>query len=453
MIYLNDRFIGREKEMGVLESAYMSHAFELVTVSGASGTGKTALIRGFCEGRRAVLFTASRTNRQQNLSAFSKAVSKAMYKGLRSLVDFASLPEAIVFLRKLSEKERLIVVIDRYDDLIACDPSSDRMLREMFVHDLQGANMMVIISSSAPLDPIAEGQRDIVLADLSFQDFRDAFYDSFDDHSLMMLYSVTGGRPEYVRYIDPDRSAEENVDAMCLRPDAPLFREPVARFMASVRNPEQYLCILSALAEGPLQMGEIVERSGVTPSSACSTYLASLISMGVVEKSVPWGEKASRKGQYKICDGALLFWMRFVHGNESLIEYRYGEDLYDLVISDEDGHLAQVFRDVCLQFIHSNPAFFDMMPSRYGEWWGDAGHIDIIASDLLTTMFCDCRYRDSPVGKSVLDSLISKSRSIRTIGTRRYALFSKSGFTKELRDHAERNPGITLVSLRDICRF
>jgi hypothetical protein len=94
-----------------------------------------------------------------------------------------------------------------------------------------------------------------------------------------------------------------------------------------------------------------------------------------------------------------------------------------------------------------------MMPSRYGEWWGDAGHIDIVASDLLTTMFCDCRYRDSPVGKSVLDSLVSKSQSIRTIGTRRYALFSKSDFTKELRDHAERNPGITLVSLRDICRF
>lgn len=453
MIYLNDRFIGRDDEMNALESAYMSHAFELVTVSGPSGTGKTALIREFCRGRRAVLFTATRTNRHQNLAAFSKAVSKALYKGLRSLVDFATIPEAFGFMRKLSEKERLIVVIDRYDDLIGCDPESEKVFRELFAHDLRGANMMVILTSDKELDGISESQRSMVLGDLPFHDFRDAFSDSFDDHGLMMLYSVTGGRPEYVRYIDPDKSSEDNVDAICLHPDSPMFREPIQRFSSSVRNPEQYACILSALAEGPLQMGEIVERSGVTPSSACSTYLASLIDMGIVEKSVPYGEKASRKGRYRIRDGALLFWMRFIHGNESLIEYRYGEDLYSLVISDEDGHLAQMFRDVCLQFMHTNPAFFDMMPSRYGEWWGDEGHIDIIASDLLTTMFCDCRYRDSPVGKSVLDSLVSKSRAIKTIGSRRYALFSKSGFTKELRDYAERNPGITLVSLRDICRY
>jgi AAA+ ATPase superfamily predicted ATPase len=175
--------------------------------------------------------------------------------------------------------------------------------------------------------------------------------------------------------------------------------------------------------------------------------------MGIVEKSVPWGEKASRKGQYRIRDGALLFWLRFIRGNESLIEYRYGEDLYNLVISDEDGHLAQVFRDVCLQFIRYNPAFFDIMPSKYGEWWGDAGHIDIVASDLLTTMFCDCRYRDSPVGLSVLDSLKKKSASIKTIGARRYAVFSKEGFAKDLTDYARRHSDVTLVSLRDICSF
>ena len=453
MIYLNDRFIGREDEINVLESAYMSHAFELVTVSGISGSGKTALIREFCRGRRAVLFTATRTNAHQNLSAFSKAVSKAMYKGLRSLVDFSTLPEAFGFLRKLAEKERLIVAIDRYDDLIGCGPASERALREMLAHDLRGSNMMVILSSSRPLDSIAEGQRDIVLGDLPFQDFRDAFYDSFDDHGLMMLYSLTGGRPEYVRYIDPAKTVEENIDAICLHPDAPLFREPIQRFMSSVRNPDQYLCLLSALADGPLQLGEIVEWSGVTPSSACSTYLSTLSDLGLVERSAPYGERTSRKGRYRICDGALLFWMRFIHGNESLIEYRYGEDLYDLVISDEDGHLALVFREVCVLFMHSNPAFFDIVPSRYGEWWGDEGHIDIVASDLLATMFCDCRYRDSPVGKSVLDNLMAKSQAIRTIGSRRYALFSKSGFTKELRDYAERNPGITLVSLRDICRF
>ncbi|MBO6084228.1 MAG: hypothetical protein J6O90_04020, partial [Candidatus Methanomethylophilaceae archaeon] len=85
--------------------------------------------------------------------------------------------------------------------------------------------------------------------------------------------------------------------------------------------------------------------------------------------------------------------------------------------------------------------------------WGESGNIDIIAGDLLTTMFCDCRYRDSPVGLSVLENLKEKSRAVRTIGVRRYALFSKEGFAKDLTDYARRHSDVTLVSLRDICGF
>ena len=381
MIYLNDRFLGREHELSQLESAYSSRSFELVTVTGPSGSGKTSLIRRFCEGRRAVLFAASRTSTAQNLNAFSRAVSKALYKGLRSLVRFAALPEAFAFLRKMSEKDRLIVVIDRYDSLLGCDPGMEAALREMFVHDLHGANMMVVLASSKPVGGLAPDVS-IDLGELPFSDFRDSFSDSFEDDGLMLLYAATGGLPEYVRYIDPDITAEENIDAMCLHPHAPLFREPVLRFQSSVRNPEQYMCILSALSEGPLQMGDIVERSGVSPSSACSTYLSTLIDMGIVAKTIPYGERSSRKGLYRIVDNALLFWLRFIRGNESLIEYRYGEDLYGLTVTDTDTHLAQVFREVCVQFMDSNPNFFDMAPTRIGEWWGDAGHIDIVASSL-----------------------------------------------------------------------
>ena len=68
-------------------------------------------------------------------------------------------------------------------------------------------------------------------------------------------------------------------------------------------------------------------------------------------------------------------------------------------------------------------------------------------------MFCDCRYRDSPVGLSVLDGLKDKAKSIRTIGTKRYAVFSKEGFAKDLLDYAKKHSDVTLVSLRDICGF
>ena len=456
MFNQNDRLIGRTVQMDELEKIYASRSLELVTVSGPSGCGKTALIREFCRNKRAVLFTASRTNGAINLSAFSKAISKAMYKGLRSLVRFSSMSEAFLFLKRMSEKDRLIIVIDSYDRLMDSDDTAASTIREIIQHDLGNANMMIVLAG--PERTMSEQRfglepRRIILGNLSFSEVRSAFGNSFSADDIMKIYAATGGCPEYLRHFDSRRSLKDNMDAAFLRPDSPLLNGPMDRFASMVRNTEQYECILSALSNGPMQMKEIVEASGVSPSSACSTYLSALIDLGVVEKRLPYGESSTRKGVYRICDHALMFWFRFIHENMSLIEYRYGDDLYDLTIGKDDSYPVPVFREVCLQAIAENPAYFDLHMSRSGEWWGDAGSIDIVAADLLTTMFCDCRYRDSPVGMSVLDALVSKSASVRTIGARRYALFSKAGFTDELQAYAEKHPDVVLVSFEDICRF
>lgn len=446
-------FIGRSEELKALEDAYQSHSFELVTVIGPAGSGKTALLREFCRNKRAVLFTASRTNQAMNLAAFSKAASKAMYRGLRSLVSFNSVPEAFLFMKRLSANGRLIVVVDGYDALRDAVPGADKDLKNLFEHDLEGTDLMVVLSGRSVIDPGIADHRSIRLERLPFSVLRDVFLDSYDDSDLVRLYAITGGNPGYIRMIDRNRTVNQNVDSMFFSPDSPLYKGPLNDLMTGVRSSEKYECILSVLSDGPKQMGEIVDASGVSPSSACSTYISTLMDLGLVKKSLPYGEKASRKGVYSISDPSLLFWFRFVHGNRSLIDYRYSEDLYGIIVGEDDGYLPAVFREVCLQFILENPAYFDMTATRTGEWWGEKGHIDIVAGDLLTTMFCDCRYRDSPVGLSVLEGLKDKAKSIRTIGSKRYAVFSKEGFAKDLLDYAKRHSDVTLVSLRDICGF
>ncbi len=442
-----------KEELAILENAYSSPSLELVTVSGPAGSGKTALLREFCRDRRAVLFTASRTNGAINLASFSRAVSKAMYKGLRSLVRFGSVSEAFLFLKRMSVNGRLIVVIDDYDALMDSDPGAEGKFWDIFAHDMEDANMMVVFAGRAFDESRIPEHVSIRMRRLPFSAVRDAFIDRYDDPDLVRLYAVTGGNPGCLRYIDPELTVNQNIDAVFFNQDSPMYSGPILRLMSMVRSTEKYECILSALASGPKQMGEIVELSGVSPSSACSTYLSSLMDLGLVKKDIPYGEKSSRKSVYSIADPSVLFWFRFVHENRSLIEYRYTDDLCDIIVGSDDGYVPPVFRDICMQFIEENPAYFDMAVTRSGRWWGESGNIDIIAGDLLTTMFCDCRYRDSPVGLSVLENLKEKSRAVRTIGVRRYALFSKEGFAKDLTDYARRHSDVTLVSLRDICGF
>ena len=332
---MNDQdigFIGRAEELRALEDAYQSHSFELVTVTGPAGSGKTALLREFCKNKRAVLFTASRTNQAMNLVAFSKAVSKAMYRGLRSLVSFNSVPEAFLFMKRLSANGRLIVVVDGYDALRDAVPNADKDLKDLFEHDLEGTDITVVLSGRSAIDAGISDHRAIRLERLPFSVLRDVFLDSYDDPDLVRLYAITGGNPGIMRMVDRSRTVNQNVDSLFFSPDSPLYKGPLNDLMTGVRSPEKYECILSVLSDGPKQMGEIVDASGVSPSSACSTYISTLMDLGLVKKSLPYGEKASRKGVYSISDPSLLFWFRFVHGNRSLIDYRYSEDLYGKLI-------------------------------------------------------------------------------------------------------------------------
>lgn len=454
MIYQNDRFVGREPELDCLEDIYSSDSFELVAVTGPSGSGKTALVREFCRDRRAILFTASDTDRESNLSAFSRAVSKAMYRGLRSLVDFNSVEEALAFLRKLSERERLIVVLDSYDRLMGSNDAFSSGVCRVLSKTIRGGNIMVILTGSEAIrdQQFGVNLKSIELGRMRFSDVR-GICPGYSERDMVLLYGVTGGNPSALKYIDPGKTLKDNIDSMYLHSDSPLFKGIPERFSALVRNPSQYYRILHALESGQIQLGEIVQRSGVTPSAACSTYLVSLMDLGVVEKKHPFGAMASRRSVYSIIDSSLAFWLKFISVNRSIIEFRYDDDIYNPIMADVDEFFAPVFTDICRQFISENGKYFDIAPLHYGEWWDGDDHIDIIVGDILTTMFCDCVFDDAPVDLRRLKYLISKADSINVIGARRYALFSRAGFTDQVVDHAEKHPEVTLVSLREICRY
>ena len=451
-------FIGRDAELGELEQLHAESGFRFAEVTGAPGIGKTALLREFCRNKRAVMFSAVRADRMHNLVAMSRAVSKSMYRGLRRLVSFASFEDAFTFICKLSERERVVLVIDNYDFFrISDDPVSDAMRVRMFAD----RNIMLVISGNGDLE---EGRRfpeppeKVELGPLRFSEVRNAYDENYTDEDLLTLFSVTGGYPDYLRHFDPAVPLRQGIIDCFLQSDGPLYRPPLER--TSIRNPETYNCILSAMGDRMVQMGEITESSGVGSSAACSTYLSALVSERVAEKLHPFGEAGSRRSLYRISDPVARFWYSFIEDNQSIVDFSDDLDIYQSIIGDGMEHFLQAtFREVCLQFMRENSAFFDMRPGRTGMWWGhdstrSMGRIDIVAEsdDMTQTMFCDCRFRDSPVGMSVLDGLREKSRKVRSAGVSRYALFSKNGFTQELLDYAEEND-VTLVTLRDICWY
>ena len=93
------------------------------------------------------------------------------------------------------------------------------------------------------------------------------------------------------------------------------------------------------------------------------------------------------------------------------------------------------------------------MPFIYlGSWWGNDPQekkqveLDVVGltSDNLVGYFGECKWKNEPIPRSVLEKLINLSNLI-SVAKRHYYLFSKSGFTDSCMELAEQ-VGCKLIS-------
>ena len=106
-------FIGRERELAMLNKLYASDKFEFVVIYGRRRVGKTALISQFIDDKNAIYFMGVESNAKQNLENFSKSIL-SYHTGMDTETSFLSFQAALEYVFKLSEKERIILAIDEY---------------------------------------------------------------------------------------------------------------------------------------------------------------------------------------------------------------------------------------------------------------------------------------------------------------------------------------------------
>lgn len=85
-----------------------------------------------------------------------------------------------------------------------------------------------------------------------------------------------------------------------------------------MREPTLYNAIFSVIETGVSRMSEISNKVGES-TNICSAYLKKLVSLDIIRKEAPCGEKVSRRAIYSIEDNMFSFWCRFVLENSSLI--------------------------------------------------------------------------------------------------------------------------------------
>ena len=453
-------FIGRSRELNKLNALYNSNQFEFAVFYGRRRVGKTMLINEFIERKKAVYYMAVEGTKKENLTGLSKAF---LQDSLAPLSQFGDYEDLLAYIDQLAlTGERYIIAIDEFPYLAASYPVISSLLQKHIDHCWKSSNLFLILcgSSMSFMEEQVLGYKSPLYGrrTAQFKIHPFTFFEArqmltaFTSEEQAVLYGVTGGIPEYLSRINPSISLDKNLIELFFDESGRLFEEPVNLLKQELREPATYHSIISAIAGGASRLNEIAGKTGLE-TSGCSNQIASLIALGIIRKETPVTEPAtSRKTIYRLEDSMFLFWYRFVRPNISGITRGIGETIYY--------QMVHIFEDICIQYLYHPQIYATLpfLPGSIGKWWGNnpvakrQEEIDIMAVQDDQALLGECKWRNADINMEILRQLLERGNLFH-YAKQYYMLFSKTGFTKDVKEYVENTPNIKLISFNDVCNL
>ncbi len=463
-------FVGRSRELTVLEEAYATDVFQMVVVYGRRRVGKSTLLRRFAAGKPDVrFFQARETIAAENLRALSAAIL-GQDEMDQSLPSYPTFEAALEHVFKYAEDRRLIFVIDEYPYLAQSYPGVSSVLQNLIDRCKDSSHMMLVLcgSSMSFMEHQVLGSKSPLYGRRTVQ-LKVQPFDAFDSAAMLApadvvrsieLYSLVGGVPLYLEQLDGSKSTEWNLANRILGLSRYLYVEPENYLSQEVRSPALYNAVISAVARGCTRPVEIANDTGLS-SSAVAGYLKSLEEIGVIERMAPVGDSNRKHIRYRICDWLFLSHYSLAMRYALLVERGMERQAAERIVQyDLNTYVGHVFEDVCRQWLLRQMASGDVpvLPREVGRWWGtdpmrhERADVDVAVIGLDNELIAgECKWETKPASSDVLGLLASRAELVRKdAASTTLFLFSKSGFTEECRSDAARRGNVQLVTAEEM---
>ena len=453
-------FVGRHQELEQLNQAYQENDFQFTVIYGRRRIGKTSLINEFLKDKKAIYYVALEENAEDNLKRFSDAISIFKNTDQGGKEKFANFEECFKEITRLAQKQRVILVIDEFPYLAKAYPTISSMLQSYIDHEFKETNLFLILCGSSmsfmerqvlgyqsplygrrtlalKLEPFKLSEAHEMLPKLSKED-------------AFIINTVCGGVPQYLSYMSDSMSVADNIKKNFLTKSGRLFDEPNNLLQQELRDPTNYNSIINAIASGASKHSKIAQSAHLQ-TGPLTTYLNNLIDLGIVEKKLPVTEQKKSRSKnivYRICDGMFRFWYTFVGKQTDLIERGLTDLAWVKVQKNLSDFMGPEFEKYSQDFMWSQDMNEKIVPNPFihlGNWWGtdkrtnQQVELDIVgfSDDERDGYFGECKWKNEPISRSVLEKLITNSEIFK-YPIKHYYLFSKSGFTDSCQELAEK---------------
>ena len=482
-------FIGRETELKFLNDKYNTENGQLVVLYGRRRVGKTETLREFCKGKPHVFYSCTQSTDKVQLSKFSKQILKEDIPAKQYISEFADWESAFRSVLDLPFGDnKKLLIIDEFPYMCKGNKSIPSVLQNLWDAELKDKNVMIILCGSAmsfiEKELLAEKNplygRATGIYKMTQMGFYDAvkFFPDYTDKDKILVYSILGGIPHYLRQFSPKLSVAQNIKKNILTKGSVLYSEVDFLLHQELRETPIYNSIIEAVALGNTKLNEISQKSLVEDTSKTSVYLKNLIELGIVEREFSVDSKSKEKantnrGTYRLTDNFFRFWYAFGFTNISQLEDGDVEGVYDYVIAPALQEFASyTFEDVCKEFVREMQKKNEL-PFRYskmGRWTGkttvrdkDAPkgvriaetEVDIlgIGKSEKEYLVGECKFKNTPFDYSEYLDTVTKLTPLKEGVKFYYALFSESGFDSKVVSEADNNDNITLYNLNQIVNY
>ena len=458
-------FVGREKELQILNKQYESGNFEFTVLYGRRRIGKTQLLKEFIKDKNSIYYMAIEAGYNTNLNLLSKNIYSNTEKS-SYLSPFPDFNQLFNYISDISKDRRLVLIIDEYPYLAQSAPEISSIIQNFCDHEWKNTKLHLVLCGSSMsfmenqvlgIKSPLYGRRtaQIKLKPFTFFETEKYLY-PMQKEDIAILHYATGGIAEYLTYIDTNVSLKENLISLFLKDSGRLYEEPINFLKQELREPNVYHNILNAIANGSTKNNTIATKISIQ-SGALNRYLDNLIELGIIIKEFPVNEDSTRKSIYRIADGSFKFWYQFVLPNMSAIELGLGENVYNESIKDYlNSYMGEGFEKIFYDYFDKLnqegklPALF----TKRGRWWGNNPNlkreeeIDLIGISKTITLFAEVKWNKDPIDLKIAQSLIEKSLLLKPKKAF-YILFSKNGFTESVQRLSREEDNIELISFLD----
>ncbi len=464
-------FVGRKEELNYLEEKYQSSHAEFLVLYGRRRIGKTELLREFSKDKKHVFYSGHQITDLMQLNRITPILTG--HFGQRIYSQSFDLWERVFtyIAENLSEEERTVVILDEFPYMVEGNKSIPSILQSLWDHKLKDKNILLVLCGSSmsfmekellseknPLYGRTTGV--LKVGEMDFGSAR-GFYEEHDIVEQVAYYSILSGVPYYLSLIDGSKSFSDNIKKNMMVNGSVLFNETEFLLKQELREVGVYNSIISAVALGRTKSNEIVQLTGVEKTKL-PYYLNNLIDLGIVKKAFPSTMKVkerlkSRSGLYMLDNSFFGFYYRFIYPNLSeLLDGNVNIIYEDIIENQLPAFIGHEFEKISMAYLRkiNGTTEWPLRLVKIGGWWNKNTEIDIVGWDVNKRyVFGECKWRNELIGVKVLEQLKEKSFEVKgEISERYYVLFSKSGFTEELRTLALANKRVYLIDLEMIDR-